>query len=135
MNLVRIGRGKVYVGQTTCGHYPHYALGFCGKCYHIHCRKLRRTKQQVRYAELKYKYGVTLESYNILLEKQGGGCAVCGVAKAGNGKGDKYLDVDHNHTTGKVRGLLCRRCNLTLGVLERNRERIIKIEEYLIKTD
>jgi hypothetical protein len=77
------------------------------------------------------RYGLTPEGYRELLEGQGGRCAVCGTDKPGNGLGDRHFDVDHNHDTGKVRGLLCRKCNVTAGVLESNRERILKIEKYL----
>jgi hypothetical protein len=77
------------------------------------------------------RYGLTPESYVALLQKQGCRCAICGADKPGNGVGDKNFDVDHCHETGKVRGLLCRKCNVTAGVLEKNRDRIALIEEYL----
>jgi hypothetical protein len=59
------------------------------------------------------RYGLTLEQYDELLEKQQRCCAICGeshdVAKG------KILAVDHDHTTGKVRGLLCHNCNTIIG--------------------
>lgn len=85
----------------------------------------------IRRRNVLQRYGLTPEAYEALYLKQDGRCAVCGTDKAGNGKGDRYLDVDHCHETGKVRGLLCRRCNVTAGVLEKNRERISMIEKYL----
>lgn len=63
--------------------------------------------------DLQRKYGIDLEDYTNLLAKQGGGCAICGATK-GN-KGTKRLCVDHDHKTGKVRGLLCGNCNFMLG--------------------
>ena len=81
------------------------------------------------------RYGLTPETYADLLEKQGHACAVCQTTIPGNGRGDRRFDVDHNHKTGKVRGLLCRNCNVTLGVLENKRDRLAKLEEYLLKTD
>ena len=53
--------------------------------------------------------GVTDDEYARLLEAQGGGCAICG-----NTPKTRRLDVDHDHKTGKVRGLLCHRCNRSL---------------------
>ena len=55
-------------------------------------------------------YGITLEEIQSIRKAQGGLCAICRKAPM-NGK----LYVDHNHTTGKVRGLLCLHCNLGLG--------------------
>jgi len=59
------------------------------------------------------RYGMSLEEFTDLLAKQGGGCAICGATK-GNKKSDR-LFVDHDHKTGKVRGLLCSQCNCMLG--------------------
>jgi hypothetical protein len=57
------------------------------------------------------KYGLSLEDYDRLLEEQGGVCAICGQrCKTG-----RNLAVDHCHTSGKVRGLLCGACNSGLG--------------------
>ena len=61
---------------------------------------------------LKRRYGITLEYYNELLEKQDYVCAICGRTAAGN---KTSLFVDHCHKTGKVRGLLCLDCNTSLG--------------------
>ena len=57
-------------------------------------------------------YGITIADYNAILERQGGVCAIC---KKHPGE---TLCVDHCHATGKVRGLLCRKCNAAIGFLE-----------------
>jgi 5-methylcytosine-specific restriction endonuclease McrA len=59
---------------------------------------------------LKRNYGITLDTYNQMLDAQGGRCAICG-----NTKDSRNLAVDHNHDTGKVRKLLCQACNKGLG--------------------
>lgn len=59
------------------------------------------------------KFGLTVEEYSLMEEAQCGKCAICGVPSEG-----KALAVDHNHETGKVRGLLCGPCNMALGQLE-----------------
>jgi hypothetical protein len=53
--------------------------------------------------------GVTVEQYDAMLAAQGGGCAICGTKPK-----TRRLDVDHDHKTGRVRGLLCHRCNRAL---------------------
>lgn len=77
------------------------------------------------------RYGLTSDGYEALLDSQGGLCALCRTDCPNNGKGDRYFDVDHDHGTGKVRGLLCRQCNLAVGVIERNLPRLRQVGEYL----
>lgn len=62
---------------------------------------------------LKVHYGLDREAYQALLAKQGGACAICHTPPNG-----RVLDVDHDHITNIVRGLLCRRCNLAVGYIE-----------------
>lgn len=66
---------------------------------------------------LKKKYGITLEQYDELLKSQDGRCAICRCFP-----GKKHLAVDHNHETGRIRGLLCTRCNSILVVAFENYE-------------
>jgi hypothetical protein len=68
--------------------------------------------------ELKRRYGITPEQYYELFEKQGGVCGICGTKSTDANKEDTKLCVDHCHETGRVRGLLCRKCNLALQVVE-----------------
>lgn len=81
------------------------------------------------------KLGVTDEGYEALLEAQGGGCAICG-----NTPKTRRLSVDHNHRTGRVRGLLCYRCNRALPTyatsdwLEAAREYVLR-DEYGMNAD
>jgi hypothetical protein len=68
----------------------------------------RKHPDRVRNTDLQQRYGITLEDYRALLERQQGKCAICGVT-------EERLKVDHNHRTGKVRGLLCHLCNAMIG--------------------
>lgn len=61
---------------------------------------------------LKRKYNITLEEYNKIFELQNGCCAICGKHQSSL---RRSLCVDHNHSTGKIRGLLCDICNHGLG--------------------
>lgn len=66
------------------------------------------------------KFNLSFEAFTLLLEQQGGVCAICGKAekvKMPDGK-PRALAVDHDHKTGEIRGLLCFRCNTWLGMFE-----------------
>lgn len=81
---------------------------------------------------IKYEYGITMGEYNALMLKQGGVCAVCGAESLWKNKKVR-LGVDHCHTTGKVRGLLCLNCNFALGSAQNNPELLRKMAAYLEK--
>lgn len=62
---------------------------------------------------IKAEYGLTIEQHNKMIEASGGLCSICRLKKK--------LHIDHNHTTGQVRGLLCKNCNYKLlGIIEKN---------------
>lgn len=76
---------------------------------------------------LKKRYGITEAEYDAMLAKQNGVCAMCG----GPNKLARRLGVDHNHTTGQVRGILCISCNAGLGFFEKMQSQLAKyLEEY-----
>lgn len=85
-------------------------------------------KTASRTYQLKTKYGITPNEYNSLLENQNHVCAICKT----NGNG-KRLAVDHDHKTGRVRGLLCNRCNISLGAFNDDKELLLKSILYLEK--
>lgn len=74
-------------------------------------------------------YGITVDEYDRMFEAQGGVCATCGKP---NKSKYGYLSVDHDHKTGKVRGLLCHRCNAALGQVYDDVSILQKLIEYLI---
>lgn len=85
--------------------------------------QFERSKRDLHYRK---KYNITLIQYEQMFEAQGGVCAICGKPP-----GKHALHVDHNHVTGKVRGLLCFSCNGALGWFEKLAE---KIRKYLADT-
>jgi len=74
--------------------------------------KIKNRKLEARNSQMKLKYGITLEDYEILLKAQEGRCAICGIHED---LLTRALAIDHCHTTGKIRGLLCNYCNPGLG--------------------
>lgn len=81
-------------------------------------------------------YGITLEDYSRMLDEQNNVCAICGKPESAihnKTKEIKRLAVDHDHVTGKVRGLLCAQCNKGLGSLGDTIEAIEKTLNYLKK--
>lgn len=87
---------------------------------------------------LRRKYGITLVDYNKLFEAQGGVCALCKkgetTKRMKKGEGRERLAVDHCHDTGRVRGLLCFKCNTAIGSLGDTEEDAQKVVEYLNKS-
>lgn len=64
-----------------------------------------------------------------MLAAQNGGCAICGATEPGGRT--RYFPVDHCHTTGIVRGLLCTKCNRGLGLFNDDPERVARAVMYL----
>ncbi len=79
-------------------------------------------------AQRKYRYGITPEEYNKILESQDKKCKICGSTNPGV-KGTFY--VDHNHRTHTVRGLLCNDCNSALGFVKESISTLQSMIEYL----
>lgn len=71
-------------------------------------------------------YGITLDEYEKLFDNQHGKCAICGLSE-----NRRKLCVDHSHTTGDVRGLLCTKCNMMLGSARDSKQILSKAIEYL----
>lgn len=93
-------------------------------------RKTAHGQNMERNYNLKKAYNITLEDYDQMLESQNGACKICGKVDPGR-ISSKRLAVDHDHTTGKVRGILCFRCNMGLGCFNDNIEIIKKVINYL----
>ena len=80
----------------------------------------------------KCAYGITSEQYDELLLRQDGRCAVCGQPERRLMRGKvTALSVDHNHVTGRVRGLLCSNCNMAVGFVGESIEISERLTKYL----
>ena len=100
-----------------------------------HSGRCRTCKRATRYVEdtrkvrdrfLRWKYGIGIDEYEQLEAAQGDGCAVCGQRPPE----PKVLHVDHRHSDGRIRGLLCSNCNTALGLLREDSEVIERLALY-----
>ncbi|MBO0732258.1 MAG: endonuclease VII domain-containing protein [Acidimicrobiaceae bacterium] len=88
----------------------------------------QRNRERVSAQKRLRKYGLTLEAFTELLSLQGGACAICGTTETHPKNG---WAVDHDHTTGRVRGILCHDCNKALGIMRDDPKRLRRAADYL----
>jgi hypothetical protein len=120
-----------------CGETLRYIGGSCIKCkkerqklpkykeYFKEYQKLPKYKWKNRENHLKNLYGLTPEDYNNMVLESNNSCSIC------NETFIKTPHVDHDHITGKIRGLLCHNCNAVLGNAKDNPQILINAAEYL----
>ena len=82
-----------------------------------HPEKVREYAINGYKSHLKNKYGISIEDYDEMYIRQGGCCGICGTHQSKLGK---RFCIDHDHDSGGVRGLLCDRCNTSIGKFEHN---------------
>lgn len=111
-------------GITTKRKAPHPGP----RCATHHRAKRRDRRNYSHAGHIMELYGLTPEDYKRIYEYQGGTCAICQRAKGIR----KKLSVDHDHSTGEVRGLLCQKCNRdVLGHLRDSVEALLRARDYL----
>ena len=93
--------------------------------YHKEWNKKNPSKRRSHH--LKHKFNLSLKQYDQILSFQGGNCAICNRPP----KGSMPLDVDHDHKTGRIRGLLHGNCNRALGLFEDNPSLCRQAADYL----
>ena len=113
---------------------------YCKKCININSKKYyqenkekilvqhKKWKDNHKDYQLKSLYNITAEQYNQMLEAQNCVCAIC---KNTESTKNYKLHVDHDHQSGKVRGLLCGKCNRMIGLANDNNEILEKASTYL----
>lgn len=155
-----MNRQRAIKGDDWTGHEYQYGIvlsehsvGYwntqcklCDKIHVMETRSLRvgaRSKKCEQYrspnwsgfekqdAIMRRQYGISMEEFDALLEFQGGGCAICSKPIE---KLRRRMNIDHDHKTGKVRGILCSGCNTGLGHLGDNVEGLKKALYYLENT-
>jgi hypothetical protein len=104
---------------------------WCKPCRHTEYIAFRSANYaSVRDKELRKLYGIGLSDYERMLSEQGGRCAICQTDKPGGGRSNNF-HVDHDHETGRVRGLLCHGCNTGIGNLGDSSATLYRAMKYL----
>jgi hypothetical protein len=116
---------KCHKEKPTSSYYFHTRDGYQASCKE--CQGLQY-KKQYRDGHLRRKFGLTLNKYAEMLLDQEGLCAICKIHQNVSGKA---LAVDLCHKTGKIRGLLCFKCNTAIGKMNDDIEMLKKAIAYL----
>lgn len=108
----------------------HKIFSWCKSCHSRTYFERKKQNPQAYYesrmkAHYKSKYGLALADVQQLYDKQKGQCAIC------RHKTER-LEIDHCHTTGKIRGMLCHQCNSAIGHLGDSTHQIIRALFYLL---
>ena len=123
-------RGKAYERHgapraTQCGYCERECVPSRNRMY-SHCDECVRNGRAKKDTRLRQSYGITLRQYEELWKRQGGKCGICPKRLS-----QRTACTDHDHKTGKVRGLLCHHCNRALGTFGDDLNGIMKVVEYL----
>ncbi|SRR5881394_1007110 len=114
---------KITFETYNNGHY-------CPACHAEYVREwTKKNYVSVKNTQFLYKYGITMDDYSRMFEEQEGLCKICRCRQP-NAR-FKYLSVDHDHETGRVRGLLCMNCNRGLGLFDHDPILLEKAIDYL----
>lgn len=111
---------------------------YCKNCHNLNNKEYNernpeKTTARRRCGQLKFKYNLSNEEYNRLVELQNGICAICNKVPNYNLRYNYQLVIDHDHENSSVRSLLCHKCNQALGLFKDNIETIKSAYEYLIQ--
>ena len=113
---------------------PNERHSECKECTKARVKKAHKANpDRARDNHLRRNYGISLADFNRMVLAQGNKCACCATDKPG-GKHNQWC-VDHNHVTGVVRELLCKDCNIVLGLVEDSPEHLMRLIQYIARHD
>lgn len=121
-----VERAKVRNSQYR-GRRQEYKKSEAGKMAEKQYKNKEATKEKIEWNRIKNRYGITKQEFIEITISQNNTCAIC------YRKQEPRLHIDHCHSTGKVRGLLCANCNMALGLLKDNTVTLNNAINYLNK--
>jgi len=122
---------KCNIEKDESGFYKGMK-SICKECHKLYKKKdLEKTKTTDRRYYWKKKYGLTEDQYRKMSKDQNGLCKACNNPPTGR---NTFLSVDHCHSTGRIRGLLCSNCNLAVGNLLESFDRALMVANYIKET-
>jgi len=125
---------KCSICKETKPYTEFYKSNYKSRGYQTACKPcayslkkdwLKRNNNRYLDTQLRFGFNITVQQYDEMLKEQDGKCKICKQTT------DKRLSVDHCHKTGKIRGLLCFRCNSGLGMFKDNLDFLANAIEYL----
>lgn len=116
--------GNVRYPASERKYYERHRAGILAKSKAWYAANRDRRRATLRQWHLATKYGLTLEQFDALLLRQDNACAICS-------RRHVTLCVDHDHSTGEVRGILCRKCNALLGQVDDDPNLLARAIQYL----
>jgi hypothetical protein len=131
---------RYYTGKPCKNGHVDYRMKsnrLCVECLRVRKRiwkkhNVDKKSKHEKNAVYKRKYGITVDQYNELYQRQEGKCLICNEFETSIYKGkSRLLAIDHDHKTGKFRGLLCSGCNMGLGSFKDNADLLWKARKYL----
>lgn len=126
----KCGESKDQTEYYKDSRYPNRLRPTCKVCHNTaSTQNYENNKRAWRATFYQRRYGISIERFEEMLAKQNDVCAVC--LKPETSKKFEHLSVDHDHETGRVRGLLCAKCNRLLGIFEKNPGLFEAFEVYL----
>jgi nitrate/TMAO reductase-like tetraheme cytochrome c subunit len=105
-----------------------YPSARCKPCHQQYRRDSPTTPRNRKSEKLQLRYGLNYEQWEKLRENEGHACMICGITESEN---SRRLDVDHCHSSGKVRGILCNPCNNMIAHAKDNVAVLRAAAEYL----
>jgi Recombination endonuclease VII len=120
-----------YTAFTLCRKYRYHGRNRLveSSYYASYCKPCASENTRVR--KLARKYGLTVAKFKGMLAAQENKCYLCSIEMQEGGKYYNRVCIDHNHKTGKVRALLCFKCNVGLAMFNENPEVLIKASQYI----
>lgn len=135
-----VSRSIKYINNEAhqwCTYRKHWSPRYLFGSSHVtsrQCKTCRSEKPKSRSQRMQYlkRYGISEDEYRQMWNSQEGACAICG--KDLSLLDPRHRHIDHEHSTGRVRGILCSRCNRGLGFFEDNPDSLATAARYLSST-